>query len=872
MVPGLALSFVCALAASSRDAGFLPFVLPWDDATAGPTDLSGWLHQPAGAFGAVHVREDGHLYVGDSRIRFLGVNLCFGGAFPEKSAAEKIAARMAKFGVNCVRFHHMDGRAFPDGIRARDVRHTRALDPEALDRLDYLIAELKRRGIYTNLNLLVSRPFSAADDLPPEIEQLDWKDRHAVGFFYTPLFELQKEYAQQLLTHANPYTGTTYAEEPAVAFVEINNENGLLHAWLGGRVERFPAVFRDDLRRQWNGWLTARYGDTSGIRRAWHAEDAAPGVELLDNPDFAAGSHSWTLERHEGADAVVTFAHDGPDGGNAARIEVRRPGEAAWHIQWNQRGLALEPDKTYTLIFRAKAAQERTISASIGQAHEPWRGLGFTADIPLTTDWRSFRHVFRLDRGDVNARLNFTGLGAEQGSVWLADVSLQPGGASGLAEGEFAGTVDVFTRTRFQWSTRAAQGDWVDFLWETERAYWRGLYSYLRDELGVRAPILGTIVACSTPNLMADLDVVDTHAYWQHPRFPGRPWDPENWTVENVSMVNTPGGVLAGLAMQRVVGKPILCTEYNHPAPNTFSSEAPLLLAAFAALQDWDGVFLFAYSHRRDAWNMRRIPNFFDIDQHPLKMANLPIAAAMFFRGDVAPATEWVVADLTAEEERDLIRRSGRAWRVADAQSKGASRNVSLLHRFGIVTDGKRPTPSVAAPEVSDAAVFVSDTDELVWDVQEPDAGVVTVNTARTKAVIGFVRAREFRLGDVTIAPGHTRQDWCTVGITLLEGEAFTGPGRALLVATGDAENTNMGWKGAEKNSVGRDWGEPPSLVESVSVRVLLPVPASRVEVWALDERGGRAGRLAVADEDGRACVEVGTDSRTLWYEVVLRQ
>ena len=38
---------------SARAADLFPFVLPWDDATPGVTDLSGWLHKPAGQFGPV---------------------------------------------------------------------------------------------------------------------------------------------------------------------------------------------------------------------------------------------------------------------------------------------------------------------------------------------------------------------------------------------------------------------------------------------------------------------------------------------------------------------------------------------------------------------------------------------------------------------------------------------------------------------------------------------------------------------------------------------------------------------------------------------------------------------------------------------------
>jgi len=41
-----------------------------------------------------------------------------------------------------------------------------------------------------------------------------------------------------------------------------------------------------------------------------------------------------------------------------------------------------------------------------------------------------------------------------------------------------------------------------------------------------------------------------------------------------------------------------------------------VLLAAYGALQDWDAIYAFAYSHRKD-WDARRIPGFFDIDQHP---------------------------------------------------------------------------------------------------------------------------------------------------------------------------------------------------------------------------------------------------------------
>lgn len=845
--------------------GLRPFVLPWDDVTRGPTNLSDWLPKPAGRDGYIRVGEDGHLYTDKGRIRFFGVNLCFGACFPDKEAAKAIAARMAKFGINCVRFHHMDSRPFPDGVRARNVTNSRELDPEALDRLDFLIAELKKNGIYVNLNLLVSRPFFAADGLPQEIESLDWKAAHVVGFFFEPLLALQREYARKLLTHRNPYTGTTYTEEPAVAFVEINNENGLLHAWMEQRLDNMPEVFKSGLRRQWNEWLQRFYGSTEALRDAWGAEAEVLGDEMLTNPQLSRVAMGWNLETHGVAEASLSPLEEG-----GIRLAVTKPSDAGWHVQLNQGGLRVRVGVPYTLTFRARSDQPRRMSVGIGQARAPWRGLGFSEEVRLTDSWCDFRFVFTLEENEENARLNFSNLGTSVGTVALAEVSLRPGGLTGLAEGETLGSVDLVPRTTFQERTPTAQRDWVRFLWETERRYWQTMRDYLKETLGVRALVVGTIVACSTPNLQAEMDAVDTHAYWQHPQFPGRPWDPENWTVGNTSMVNRLGGVLGGLALQRVVGKPTLCTEYNHAAPNTYSSEAPLFLAAFAALQDWDGIFLFAYSHRRDTWDLGRIPNFFDIDQHPTKMVNLPLAAAMFLRGDVSAAREKVVAALPPEIEREAIRKWGRAWAVVNGGHGGLSPQMSWVHRMGVAV-GEGGSSERIEEKPPETNRLVSDTNELVWDLRREGKGVLTINSRRTKAILGFVGGRSFSLGEVTFVPGRTRQDWCTLGVTLLEGESFSDRGRWLIVATGDAENTAMGWKNAEKTSVGRNWGDPPSLVETIPFTLRVPVAAARIEAWALDAQGQRSQKIAVEPEGSGARLRVEGSFPTLWYEVLVR-
>lgn len=118
----------------------------------------------------------------------------------------------------------MDNQSAPGGIWDKEKK---ALDPDQLDKLDWLIYQLKLHGIYTNINTHVSGNYSGMDY--KGIEQFNYGK--TIDQFYRPYIEKQKAYARMLLTHKNPYTGTTYTEEPAVAFVEVNNENSLLSRW-----------------------------------------------------------------------------------------------------------------------------------------------------------------------------------------------------------------------------------------------------------------------------------------------------------------------------------------------------------------------------------------------------------------------------------------------------------------------------------------------------------------------------------------------------------------------------------------------------------------------------------------------------------------
>ncbi len=248
----LLLSAVPALA-QWDDSLLKPFVMDHRAAASSPADVSFLLDAPAGKHGFILV-QNGHLVRGDGkRIRFWGVHLTDWSRgsvmLPPKQDAPMWAAILARFGVNCVRLHFLD-LASPRGIIDSSRNDSRAFDPQQLNRLDFLVAELKKRGIYVDLNLNVGRSYKAGDGIT-DFDKIRWGK--GLVLFDPRLIELQKEYARQILTHFNPYTKSEYRNEPAVAIVEILNENGL---YLGFRA---PTPYYDEeLTRIYHDWLRRR--------------------------------------------------------------------------------------------------------------------------------------------------------------------------------------------------------------------------------------------------------------------------------------------------------------------------------------------------------------------------------------------------------------------------------------------------------------------------------------------------------------------------------------------------------------------------------------------------------------------------------------
>ena len=848
--------------ATGAEEPLFPFVISFD-APANVTNVSGWLPTPAGKGGFVRA-EGEHLATDQGRIRFWATNLCFDACFPEKPMAERVAARLARLGINCVRLHHMDSRS----IWGKSPNKT-IIDPERLDRLDYLIAQLKRHGIYVNINLHVSRWLGDEEGFPHRNDRPKYDK--GIGNFEPRMIELQKKYARDLLTHVNPYTKTAYTDEPAVAFVEISNEDALFVIWGRGQLDDLPDPYATTYRSLWNAWLRAKYKTTDALRKVWNVGRKELGAELLANGGFAKPlDGSWVLELGDDSKATWAIVPDGPGGKPFLRLRVDHMGVVSWRPQFMHLGFAVKKDEPYTLRFRIRSDKDRRASVNCIMAHEPWNRLGLSSGLRVSPKWSEHTLVFVASVDDPEARITFSSL--EAGATYeLAGVSLRPGGIVGIEPGQSLedNSVPVLKHGQMNLTT-IARNDFIDFLWDTERSYWHGMYRFLKDELKVKSIVSGTQLSYSPVHIQAALDYIDAHSYWHHPHFPGRPWDSNNWYVRNRALVNHPGGTLAGLAARRVDGKAYTCSEYNHPAPNAYAGEGFPMIAAFGAFQDWDGIFPFAYCHNHD-FEPRRITSYFDYKGDPQKIATQIACAALFARGDVQPARSLLVAPLTFDAERQKLHESHNAWGLT-ATRFGLDGRHALLHRMAIDLTGK--AKAATPPELpDDQKVFVSDTGELRWDASQEGAGVFTVDTARSKLFTGFPRGRTFDLGGVSLAIGDTRMGWATITMTCIDGSGFDKPGLILIAALGRVENT--GWQleslGDDRITLRRKWGAEPVVCEGVPAAITLPVAPGRVTLYPLDEQGARRAAVPVAARDGKAVVTLGPKHKTIWYEVEVR-
>jgi hypothetical protein len=180
------------------------------------------------------------------------------GGFPDHAGADAYARQLAMHGYNIARFH------FTDASLMFGRRQDFDFDPEILDRIHYLMAALKKNGIYWIVDGLTSwrGGYGGHDDRWDPSEGLKLEVN-----FEDKAFAHWQRLVKAFLGRVNPYTGIAPIRDDALAQLVLVNENSMEFETVVHDREGRP--YPDSLRRPFNAWLRKHYGSTQALRAAW---------------------------------------------------------------------------------------------------------------------------------------------------------------------------------------------------------------------------------------------------------------------------------------------------------------------------------------------------------------------------------------------------------------------------------------------------------------------------------------------------------------------------------------------------------------------------------------------------------------------------
>jgi hypothetical protein len=280
----LAVAAASASAQTKAEEGKWIFDPPRDEfSPQSMLDLRSLNEKVAGQSGYVTLSKDGSDFVlGDGTLaRFWALNTSYHG-----ENLDRHARFLAKRGVNMVRFH---GNITPKDKLA-------SIDLQERDKLWRTVAAMKKHGIYVTF----SPYWAGSSHTKPAMGYLDDGGNRNWGllFFDPRLQAAYKKWWEMVLSEPNPYTGVPLGSDPALAIIQLQNEDSLLF-WTSQKIK---GSAKKELRRQFGEFAKKKYGSLESAFQAW---SGAKVPRDQDDPDAIADNEAalyivWELTQRRG--------------------------------------------------------------------------------------------------------------------------------------------------------------------------------------------------------------------------------------------------------------------------------------------------------------------------------------------------------------------------------------------------------------------------------------------------------------------------------------------------------------------------------------------------------------------------------------------
>ncbi len=358
---------------------------------------------------------------------------------------------------------------------------------------------------------------------------------------------------------------------------------------------------------------------------------------------------------------------------------------------------------------------------------------------------------------------------------------------------------------------------------------------FLREEIKTKALItdLNWISTVGHALCREYLDVVDNHQYHDHPSFPEQKWRLPN-AYRQQSAVKAAASIPRSMMAARVYGKPYTVTEWNYCNPNIYRVQQAALVGGYAALQDWDGLYRFAWSHGANGIINLTGAGGFDCANDPAAQLADRIIWALFIRGDVQTAKGAIASRIRSEQ----LAERGNGGYPNDFSLLGLNTRIGTLINdnqfqnvpsFTMLDDnwkqGLSADLKAALDSFSKTGKAVSSTGEITLDTR---ADSIAIDTPRSQVLACSKDAQ----GGLLAVKGVTHPQ--SFALISLDGQPVQSSKKMLFIHLANIANKGMSFRN-QQCTILTQWGSRPLLIHRADVLVSIKMPAAKVQALNLD-------------------------------------
>ena len=357
------------------------------------------------------------------------------------------------------------------------------------------------------------------------------------------------------------------------------------------------------------------------------------------------------------------------------------------------------------------------------------------------------------------------------------------------------------------------------------------------------------------------------------------------------------GGLVGELAKNRISGSPYIVSSWAVLETSPFMSELPLVMSVVSAKQGWNSIEYSFVCENFDFDGEYKIDDFYSAYKHPVRMAMMPVSAALFYTTEEFKDENTLVYnedEIYSFDNMDEYEKKELQSLVYDAKwypNKWMyfynpfiriSNHQLLGKKFGVSVEDKSTKKAIEAVNYHGFCEFDLNnyekitSEEMIWDIKD---NKFIVQTDNVQAATGILNGKldldniSFNLGIYTDASA-----WgSTVSLVSTDGKNVASSKRLLLSTVARAFNSKYKSSQVEYDNIIKspkstgmvyNQGEGPVMFEPVTGEFVLKLNGN-YSVYALSSSGERAEKIrTVKNKSGISFTISGTNA-VQHYEIV---